>query len=346
MKDDPKNYIKPIKLPKGLKPDTIVIDADFVPYTASFSVAKKRYHFEDSTGQQVSQKFFTARKAKEWLAQESYDDFDEETIDLGYTRIATVTIGTEEEALAQVDAIVKKLRLTYPKSIKEEEFWITKQGTTKLKDTFTDSEFKYQFNREGVARPEHWQACRAYFESLPFVKTAPAHAEADNIVIIRGEKLGEKGVVISQDKDIGTMYKGLFVHLNKTYKDLYAKEMTTLGELWLDKNKVRGCGYKYLAVQISAGDICDGVKGIDGFGLKGAYNLFNELTNVNDVTEALVKLYEDTFPDGHKYTDWKGKPQHKTAQEMLHLDASFVYMERSSKDRYHATDYLTGGKHG
>lgn len=327
---------------KVYKPTVAIIDADFIPYQASFGAQKTYYHFvvDDKI---VSDKFPSAKLAKQWLLNEDLDAemMDEECWVTKDDRVTTVEYGTVEEAIKACDNLIDDCLKLAGDTIETYELWLTRKGD-KIK-VQKGTERKYQHNRDGLEKPKHWQVVRDYLEQHKCVKLAPSHFEADNLVVVRAEKLGEEGVALSMDKDIGTLEEGWFIHMNKMMAGT-PKWVNAVGELWLEgtgkKAKVRGVGFKWLMLQTIAGDTADHYNGLFNVGDKTVLELLDGLTTKPEVINAVMDFYHRTVGDNFTFISWDGVEHTLTYLELLNQHASMGYMERSSTDSFDYKNYL------
>jgi DNA polymerase I len=97
--------------------------------------------------------------------------------------------------------------------------------------------------------------------------------EAEDACIITANKY--KDCIISHiDKDLD-FWEGL--HYNYSRHEQY--QVSKLGEITLNKSKLKGTGLKWRYAQLICGDPTDGVKGIKGKGGAFAYKLLSEATS-------------------------------------------------------------------
>jgi hypothetical protein len=327
-----------MKKPK-YAPELAFHDGDPIVYNAAFGVEKTRYRFVDAVGESVSPVFFSAKGAKKWLADEQYDDFSEETIDLDYTRQSFKKIGTEAEAIKNTQLIIQEYIGLVGKTVLKNAFYLTRSGDKHKTQSGTEN--MYQFNRAGSVKPVHYKAVRKYLETHPLFKLAPAGFEADNILCMLGEKHGANAVVTSLDKDMAQMEEAWFIHVDKGRKGVRFW-CTSLGTLEHNGKKWIGTGFKWLAYQALAGDRADGYLGINKVGGQAVFNLIAALDGKEEVVRGCLDLYEAKFPDGIKYTSWDDKEMHLTPLELMEQHFNLAYMEKSPQDIWKASDILTG----
>lgn len=322
--------------------DYAYIDLDSVAYVGACIAQKSNYQFTHKDGEK-SKKFKSAADAKYWLEAES---------DLGFidpSEWTRETIVVEQDESVAIKATEYELN-NWIKSIKD----LTKNNSIILKGFLTSSgiktkdieglEDRYQFNRykdretwTPMDKPKHLKACREYLlRTKDWVKMSPKGIEADAVVVYFAEKKGQRAVIASKDKDLKQAMGTFFIDMNKDKKFRELELIDPLGYLEIIEKprtkELKGGGFKLLCAQTVTGDASDGYKGLNKFGLMAAYNLLNDCKSIEECCKALVDLYEERFPEGHEYTSWDGKPQQRTAKELLEQHMQLAYHERGAKD--------------
>jgi hypothetical protein len=168
----------------------------------------------------------------------------------------------------------------------------------------------YQGNRTGKSKPPLLeatrQACAHQSNWLPEYEVIMHHVlEADDGMIIDAYRLGEFGVIDSEDKDLRmTPYpyfckdKGVVLP-GAGFGFLYLKQLST--------TKCMGQGLKFFWAQMLMGDTADNIKGVITLngglcGPKGTYDALHPLTTSDDcanfVFDAYRKIDQNPIPEG------------------------------------------------
>lgn len=100
----------------------------------------------------------------------------------------------------------------------------------------------------------------------------------------------EDTIACHQDKDID-MIPGN--HYNFVTKEFY--NAWDVGELYLDKNKIKGVGVKWFYAQLLLGDNTDNIPGVKRYGPKTVYNLLKDLDTEEELLSAVWKVYKKKF---------------------------------------------------
>lgn len=357
---------------KGL-PDTVThafIDSDPIAYMGACAVEKTKYKYVKNDGSVETEVFHTAKAAKKWLddmtgkstaAQDDELGFDTEENDFNpdeWTRQSWKEIGTEEEAIKKTEACLQDYLFVAGQNIQKWEGYLTEKGTTKNKDV-SGLENQYQCNRKlatSPVEPTHLRACRNYLLMNNNIHLIKGGFEADAIVIAKAEKLGEKAVILSKDKDLRQAENVYVIDMSYPADKLEAWKTTKLGDLWFCpiKKKYVGHGFMWLAFQAMAGDNADGYYGLKGYGQKAAVSLLKGCVHTTrcdclkkhgevyqfpcktrqEIVDRMLKSYYLALGNSYTYTSWDGKKVTLTPRELLEQHFWLAHQERHPKDRF------------
>ena len=140
----------------------------------------------------------------------------------------------------------------------------------------------YKGNRKGTKKPTHYQAIRDYL-AWSWDATIWDGMEADDAVAIEATELGDKGVIVSLDKDLDQVVGH---HFN------FAKGL----HYYVDEETAKFNFYK----QFLTGDAVDNIEGVRGIGDKRATKLLEGKTEI-EMWEIIVDLLgeERAIENGH-----------------------------------------------
>lgn len=140
----------------------------------------------------------------------------------------------------------------------------------------------YKGNRSGNEKPTHYHALREYL-AWSWDATIWQGIEADDAVAIEATELGDKGIIVSLDKDLDQVVGW---HYNFAKGLLY----------YVDPKTAQLNFYK----QFLVGDIVDNIKGVKGIGDKRATALLEDKTE-EEMWEIIVEKlgYDRAIENGH-----------------------------------------------
>lgn len=111
----------------------------------------------------------------------------------------------------------------------------------------------------------------------------------------------------------------------------------SMGEIWMEKGKVKGWGKKFFGYQMLFGDTSDNVKPYQNFDIKfgetSAFQLLMPCNNEKDMWATITNQYKEWFPDGAKFTDHMGIDREFTAGQWASVIFQLVYMKRTRDDQ-------------
>jgi hypothetical protein len=196
---------------------------------------------------------------------------------------------------------------------------------------------KYKGQREKTLAPLLRDSCKSYLKQKYKAKPVDEH-EVDDEIIIQGYEYLKKGydvVLITSDKD-SHAYGGLSLY-NFTTDNPEIVKIPDLGSLWLDdKNKVRGLGFLFYALQMGIGDLTDSYRPTElagvKFGEKSMYSLLKDCTSEQEALQIVISLYRKWYPKPITYEDCFGVTQHSTWKNLISLYHKCVRMKATPDD--------------
>jgi len=140
----------------------------------------------------------------------------------------------------------------------------------------------YKANRKGNKKPTHYEAIRDYL-AWSWDATIWDGMEADDAVAIEATELGDKGVIVSLDKDLDQVVGH---HYN------FAKGL----HYYVDEETAKFNFY----MQFLTGDVVDNIEGVRGIGPKRAKKLLEGKTET-EMWDVIVELLgeERAIENGH-----------------------------------------------
>lgn len=320
------------------------LDLDSVAYIGACIAQKTRYKYINKNTQEETELFKSAKDAKVWMEGEIF--FGGITDESEWERVSVIDYLPEKDALfitqKELESWVGAAkRLTDNPNLILKGF-LTKSGL-KTKD-IPGIERRYQQNRYAdienwipSPKPRHLTACRNHLLNLyDWIQLAPEGFEADAVVIALAEKKRNKAVIVTKDKDLRQAMGTYLIDMNPDAKFLKLEYLDPFGEILLEKNhrhsKLTGSGFKFLCAQAVMGDPSDGYLSLEKFGAVSAYNLLKDCTTYEECLEALIKLYNERFPNGYTYTSWDKQTVTVTANELLVQHFQLAYQERGKGD--------------
>jgi len=207
----------------------------------------------------------------------------------------------------------------------------------------------YKGNREGAIRPLLLKECRDYIQKKYGAPVIDG-IEADDYLTMRQyegwlnyKKTGKfNHIVASFDKD-QVQCPGLIFNTMRDSSERSWKHPTpwliddSMGEIWMEKAKVKGWGKKFFGYQMLFGDSSDNVKPyqcFDGikFGETSAFQVISPCKDEKSMWEAIVRQYKEWFPEGVSFTDHMGVSRKFTAGQWASIIFQSVYMKRWEND--------------
>ena len=198
---------------------------------------------------------------------------------------------------------------------------------------------QYKGNREGMVKPVHLDAVKAYIRSLPDVILVDNGWETDDVVSCIAYKAYHKYypdfqvVLASIDKDLRNTCS---VHYNFD------------SEEWCVITPEEG-DYNF-AVQALTGDPTDNIKGLpnvsdefrqkyqlpkrNGVGKATAEAILQDLKgeSLQTLYKRVLEAYESYYPNPYEYTSWDGKRLTATPEQILDENCTLLFMMRAKDE--------------
>ena len=207
----------------------------------------------------------------------------------------------------------------------------------------------YKGNREDTVRPLLLGECRRYVQKK-YGAVVIDGIEADDYLTMlqyRGwlnyKKTGKfSHIVASFDKDQvqcpGLLFNTMRDSDERTWKhpELWLID-DSMGEIWMEKGKVKGWGKKFFGYQMLFGDQSDNVKPYQTFegirfGETSAFQVISPCQDDKAMWQAIVDQYKQWFPDGVEFTDHMGVERKFSAGQWASVIFQSVYMKRTDND--------------
>lgn len=207
----------------------------------------------------------------------------------------------------------------------------------------------YKGNREDSVRPLLLSKTREYVQKK-YGAVVIDGIEADDYLSMLGYKgyLNYKAtgkfshIVASFDKDQVQVPSLLF----NTQRDPDERDWKhplpwliddSMGEIWMEKGKVKGWGKRFFGYQMLFGDSIDNIKpyqnfDVGRFGETSAFRVISPCMNDKEMWTAIIDQYKTWFPDGVEFIDHTGVERKFTAGQWASVIFQLVYMKRTEND--------------
>jgi len=216
----------------------------------------------------------------------------------------------EPEPIENACHTLKSMLARYIETLEVEEVIYFISG----KDNFRDNlpfPTKYKSSRATTLRPLLLSDVKK-FAAAKYKAVVCNGEEPDDAIIYTAYDLKNRGyepIIMTIDKD-SLAYSGLQIY-NQDKPEQGIVEIPQLGSLWIDdKNKVRGNGFLWYALQHILGDKTDSfnpaeLAGIK-YGEKSAYKLLHECKSEQEALSKVIQQYKQWYPKPVTYTAWNG----------------------------------------
>lgn len=152
----------------------------------------------------------------------------------------------------------------------------------------------YKGNRS-QPKPEYYRYIRDYLQNQ-YGAIVVDGMEADDAIAIDMTK--DQGVICcSRDKDLRQVQGWHYGYSVGKQPEFELTYVDAIGALSIaDKSsKLVGTGLKFFFSQVLTGDTTDNYKGAKGKGGRFAYNLLNELTDPDEMYDAVLSVYQEQY---------------------------------------------------
>lgn len=345
------------------------IDADPIAYAGAFICEKTEYYWvrRDEEGGIIarSENYKSTKEASDFFNfMDMQDDFCRED----WEREKEVVILSKDEAKKACDTVINDYVKTAKKLSKNPDIklrgFLTPTGEDKIKD-IEGLENRYQGNRDPNAKPKLLGFCRKYIQDqCSWIEMCAPGFEADTHVVALSEKMGERGVILSIDKDLKQCENTHYIDMNVNASIRTIEFATEVGRLYeffdpRGKKTIKGDGFKWLCHQAIVGDPADGYKGLDGVGQVKSYDTMKDLETKEECMQAVLNIYETKLKKGMvskefkqladvippipgtiQYRSWDGAYNKLSPKEIMSQHFFLAYQERGPKDEFNIEEYL------
>lgn len=205
----------------------------------------------------------------------------------------------------------------------------------------------YKGNRDDMIRPLLLSETRAYVQKKYGAKVIDG-IEADDylsMMAYRGyqhyKATGKfNTIVASMDKD-QVQVPGLLFNINRNEGKWKHPQVwmidDSMGEIWMEKNSVKGWGKKFFGYQMLFGDSTDNVKPYQPFKIKfgeaSAFKVISPCKDEKEMWQAIINKYQEWFPNGVEFKDHMGIDRKFSAGQWASVIFQLVYMKRTPGDK-------------
>lgn len=209
---------------------------------------------------------------------------------------------------------------------------------------------RYKGNREDTLRPLLLKETREYVKKKYNAQVIHGVEADDYLSVLMNtgwehyQKTGKfNHMVASFDKDQKGTPGLLFDTMRDSEERIWKHPIPmiiddSMGEIWMEGNKVKGWGRKFFGYQMLCGDSSDNIKPYQCFDISGrfgdtaAFNLIGHLQTEKDMWTAIVDQYKTWFPAGVEFTSWDGSVRKMSAGQWASIIFQMVYMKRVPND--------------
>ena len=313
------------------KPIHAYLDLDMVLFAAASKAEQVFYDYCDSKGNLI-ESFKDADQGKKWLANMEMFGFDSECV----TRETRYEIGDLEDAKKAFDKMVERwVKLS---GCKKWTGYVSKAtGAKNFRYSVCFSDM-YKGNRNPDTRkPYYLEDVRKHALTNPNIKKGVGGVEVDDLVLAMSQRKGERAIVIGGDKDIRTCV-GTWFLIPDEMEEAEFSLADTLGYVYQEDKKIKGCGYLFLISQAIWGDSADNYKGCKGVGVTGTVKLLEPFNNkpvsmledvVKVATDKFMEIYGDRYELKHCST---GEDLCVSGKDIFIENLTLAYMKKSQND--------------
>lgn len=211
---------------------------------------------------------------------------------------AAATVKRLETALTRFQTLVETER--FVTGAEFVEVHLTPRGCTKCRRYDYPTVKPYQGQRTGP-KPALLQPLRTAIETYDWPDNWSVHAwrdrEADDGMIMHGLIHGDRGIILSGDKDL-CLTSGPYWLVEEGRLDIIENRFgwIKLTQTEGGTNKVKGHGTKFFWAQMLMGDAADNVKGINRFngslcGPVAAYQILKDIPDESEAANTVLRAY-------------------------------------------------------
>lgn len=317
---------------KAAKPVTAFLDLDSVLFSAASAAEQVIYiYINNETGEEEA-RFEKAKDGKEWLELMSVVD---DAGDL-YRRETEYEYRDVKEAYKAFDKEVE--RWVKASECQKWTGYVSKNsGLPNFRHQLATLK-PYKGSRSDTRKPYYLEHVRKYARKNPNIKTTIGAVETDDLVVARAEKLGQRGCVVSVDKDSRQVSGCWMLIIGEQDKPTFSSGKIVGRLRQKSKKKIVGMGYLFLLFQLLKGDSVDGIGGCKGVGDKGALEVLEPfsgkpLSELPNAIAAVCEEYKRVYGDEFKYKHHETKEEiTATWKDILYENLRLLWMKRSKDD--------------
>lgn len=327
------------------KPKIAIIDCDFPIYYSASAAEQIYYVYYDQDYNEV-RRFKSADEGKGWIEEfnlfggiDLYGSFNGDPSTLIREtewepkdfKIATQTIDGMLEEWLELAQCGK---------------WQGKCAAQKGADVFREHVCtlkEYKGNRKNTRKPHHLEPLRKWaLKEYSQLSKVIGPYEADDIVCAKAQKLGDKAVVVEEDKDC-RIVRGCWFLIPSCMDEPEYSPLDSVGYVYLDKSgssaKVKGYGWLYLLSMCLTGDSADNYDGCPGVGPTKAVKVLEVFNSKHDsvlkqVVEATGEVFKHKLGDKVSYNHWStGEEIEASWKDVFIENLILAYMIKGKNDR-------------
>lgn len=211
----------------------------------------------------------------------------------------------EIEPLENCLQIVKTSIQNTLKVLKADDYRLYLSGRRNFRD---DIYGDYKANRDSATRPKYFRDIRDYLLGQ-WQGVVCDGIEADDALGIDGISLGDRAVIVAQDKDLDQIPGR---HYNWTTGEAYQVSARE--------------GLTFFYEQLLSGDPTDNIPGIEGIGPVKAHKALVDCKSPQDMAKLVWSRYYEAFRDQC--------PDDSALRELIERNASLLWIQRKKDDRH------------
>jgi hypothetical protein len=330
--------------PSPKKPTKAYIDGDMILFSAASAGEQVMYIYKDKDGKEVC-RFDSADKGKKWI--EEFEIFGVDA-HYGYKGEAEDLTRETQYVIGDFDTCKKTFKTLLKRWVVPINKWAGKdiEVVCYISKATGAENFRYQVatikpykgGRANTRKPHYLEELRKWASKLPEVKMARGRVEVDDVTCALAQRAGEKGVVVSGDKDANGV-SGCWVFDPERDTIPRFSDPTSVGEIYLDESGgMKGIGWLFWLGQCLKGDNVDNIGGCKGVGDAKAVKVLEQFSGADismleRAVQPVCQVYMDTYGDEHKYKNHHtGKMVTVSWRDILIENLRLVYMLKKQDD--------------
>lgn len=324
-----------------MKPTIAIVDFDYPIYFSASAAEQTWYVYYDQDYNEVA-RFKTADEGKSWLEMADI---------LGGVDFTGDYQGDFSSLIRETEWEPKKFSIAQQTLRGMRDEWLGLSGCSEWKGKCAPKKgatvfrkeistiMEYKGNRKNTRKPKHLDNLRkwALQDNLQLSKVLGPY-ETDDIVCAMGQKIGDKAVIVQEDKDVRTVSGCWFLIPSCMDQPIFSPS-DVVGNVYVDNGKVKGYGDLYLLSMVLTGDTADNYSGCKGVGPKTAVNVlecFNDkpATSLKPAVQAVGELFRSKYGETYQYTHCtSGEPVTATFRDIMIENLRLAYMVKHKGDK-------------